>query len=183
MEAASCPGSRFLSKSGISREVCHTIAKSLSLADHVSPTPVQGTNSYTLRGGKLVVQFRSVPVDLRIHNKAMEVHGSRYVPPITCMQSEPFYVYTSPYRGKAHSEYGISNITLAVRKNTVVDLAIFLAQSCHHPVDSDRMGIKMDVIESFLHDCLNLPDVPMRQKVQNLLDNLGISMMMFRLTG
>src|SRR5436305_7280993 len=170
MEAASFPESRFLTKSGISREVCHDIAKSLSSTDHVIPTPVQGANSYTLRVGDLVMQFRSAEVDLSIHNKAMKVHGSRYVPFIKCKQSKPFYVYTSPYRGKSHSEHGISSISFSIRKNTVIDLAIFFAQSCHHPVNSDRMGIKMNVIESFLLDCLNLPEL--RQKVQNLPDNL-----------
>jgi hypothetical protein len=142
---------------------------------------VQGANSYTLRGGKLVVQFRSAEVDLRVHNKAMEIHGSEYVPPITCIQSDPFYVYTSPYRGKSHCEQGISTITLSTRRNTIIDLATFFAQSSHHPVDHGQMEIKLDIMQSFLQDCLNLPDV--KDKVQNLLDNLGTSRMhIFELT-
>jgi hypothetical protein len=132
---------------------------------------VQGANSYTLRAGELVIQFRSVEVDLSVHNKAIEIHGSKYVPPITCVQLEPFYVYASPYRGKSHCEQGISSITLSTRENTVVDLATFFAQSCHHPVGHDQVDIKLDIIESFLQDCLNLPDL--KDKVQNLLDNLG----------
>jgi len=34
------------------------------------------------------------------------------------------------------------------------------------------MDLKLDVIESFLQDCLNLPDG--KDKAQNLLDNLSI---------
>jgi hypothetical protein len=167
------PKSRFLSKSGISKEECHVIAKSLTSSNDVIPTAVQGANSYTVRAGELVVQFRSAEVDLRIHNKAIEIHGSAYVPPIKYIQSDPFYVYTSPYRGKSHCEHGISNITLSIRRNTIIDLATFFAQSCHHPVDHNQMDLKLEIIESFLQDCLNLPDVS--GKVQNLLDNLGIS--------
>lgn len=173
MSASPRPVSRFLSKSGISKEECDVIAKSLSSSIHVVPTAVQGANSYTVQGGELVVQFRSAEVDLRVHNKAMEIHGSAYVPPITYVQSDPFYVYTSPYRGKSHSEHGISNITLSIRRNTIIDLATFFAQSCHHTVDHDQMDLKLDIIEAFLQDCLNLPDV--KGQVQNLLDNLGIS--------
>ena len=134
---------------------------------------MQGANSYTLRGGELIIRFRSVEVDLRVHDKATEIHGSEYVPPITCIQSDPFYVYTSPYRGKSHCEQGISSITLSTRRNTILDLATFFAQSCRRPVDHDQMDIKLDIIESFLQDCLNLPYI--KDKVQNLLDNLGIS--------
>jgi hypothetical protein len=171
MTAAPSPGSRFLSQSCISKEECHVIAESLS-SDDVTPVAVQGAKSYTLRGGELIIQFRSAEVDLRVHNKAMEIHGNKYVPPITYLQSAPFYVYTSPYRGKSHCEQGISSITLSTRKNTVVDLATFFAQSCHHSVDNGQMDIKLDVIELFLQDCLNLPGV--KDQVHNLLDNLGI---------
>lgn len=126
-----------------------------------------------LLSGELVIQFRSVEVDLRVHNKATEISTSEYVPPITYIQLDPFYVYTSPYRGKSHCEQGISSITLSTRRNTILDLATFFAQSCRRPVDHDQMDIKLDIIESFLQDCLNLPDV--KDKVQNLLDNLSIS--------
>jgi hypothetical protein len=142
MAASPSPESGVLSKSGISKEGCHVIAKSMSPSNDVIPTAVQGANSYTVRAGELVVQFRSAEVDLRVHNKAMEIHGSAYVPPITCIQSDPFYVYTSPYRGKSHCEQGISNITLSIRRNTIIDLATFFVQSCHHPVDRDQMDLK-----------------------------------------
>jgi len=173
MSTSPRPVSRFLSKSGISKEECDVIAKSLSSSVDVIPTAIQGANSHTVGGGELVVQFRSAKVDLRVHNKAMEIHGSAYVPPITYVQSDPFYVYTSPYRGKSHSEHGISNITLSIRRNTIIDLATFFAQGCHHSVGHDQMDLKLDIIEAFLQDCLNLPDV--KRQVQNLLDNLGIS--------
>ena len=130
MTAISTSKSCFLSKSNKSREECYAIAKSLSSSNDDMPMAIQGVNSYILRGGELVVQFRFTEVDFSVHNKAMETHGSKYVPLITCIQSKSFYVYTSLYHGKRYCEQGISSVTLLTRKNTIVDLVIFFVQRC-----------------------------------------------------
>ena len=75
------PGERFLVRAGIAKEECHAIAKSLTASDKVCPTPLQGGNSYSVRGGNTVVQFRAEPFDLRVHDKAMEIYGTKYVRP------------------------------------------------------------------------------------------------------
>ena len=163
------PGEQFLNSAGISKEECHLIAEDLTSSDDIAPIRHQGGLSYTLRGGDIVVQFRAAQLDLSIHAKAMVIHGTRYILPITCKQSAPFYVYTSPYGGRSccAEEFRVS---VPAQKNAITDLATFLAQSCQHPVD--HMDVKLDLIKRFLTDCLDLPGL--RGKVQNLLDNLGM---------
>jgi hypothetical protein len=120
-----------------------------------------------MQGGGVMVQFREEPIDLEIHEKAMKIHKA-YVLPITGKQSEPFYVYVVPYGGRpcCAKEFRVNQ---AAQKNALLDLAIFLAQSCEYPVH--EMAISLDTIKRFLEDCLRLPDI--HDKVKNLLDNLS----------
>jgi hypothetical protein len=167
----SIPGEHFLANFPWSREACHSVARSLSSADDVTPLAVQGANSYSVRAGEgLVVQFRSKPVDLAVHERALSIHGSKYVVPLVLRHEQPVYVYSSPYRGKTYCEQGILSISIAAQKNTLTDLAVFFAQSCHHP--RSVMDIPIATIESYLKDCLTLREVS--HKVQFLLDNLGM---------
>jgi hypothetical protein len=168
------PDQYFLSKLPLSSDQCHDMAQTLSTStsDDIEPVPVQGANSYTVRVGKeLVIQFRLEPVDLRIKNLATEIHGTKYIVPPTLLQSDPFYAYSSPYRGKTYCEQGILKVTLAAQKRTLTDLGKFFAQSCYDT--RDVMDVNMDTLERYLVDCLNLPEVG--EKVQFLIDNLGIS--------
>ena len=165
------PGERFLVRAGISKEECHVIAKSVTASDEVFPTPLQGGNSYSVRSGNTVVQFHAEPFDLPIHDKAMEIHGNKYVLPITCKQSQPFYVYTTPYGGLSCTAKEFRK-SLSAQKRAVSDLAMFLSQSCESP--QDVMDIKLDAIKTFLKSCLDLPDL--QEKIQSLIDNLGISL-------
>jgi Phosphotransferase enzyme family len=161
------PGEAFLTRVGISKDECIAIAKSLTASEDIFPVYFQGMQSYTMQGGSVVVQFRREPIDLDIHDKAMAIHGA-YVPPITCKQTEPFYVYVTPYGGTpcCAKEF---RFNLDAQKNAIKDVAILLAQSCRHPVK--QMGISLDEITQYLKKCLDLPEI--QEKVQNLLDNLG----------
>lgn len=167
----SIPGEHFLETFHLSREACHAVARSLSGADDVTPLAIQGANSYSVRAGEeLVIQFRSKPVDLAVHERALSIHGSKYIVPLVLQLEQPVYVYSSPYRGKTYCEQGILSISIAAQKNTLTDLAVFFAQSCHHT--RSVMDIPLATIQSYLKDCLTLPEVS--HKVQFLLDNLGI---------
>ena len=167
----SSPGEHFLSNFPWSREECHSVAKSLSCADNITPLAVQGANSYSVRAGEgLVVQFRSKPVDLAVHDRALTIHGSKYIVPIDLRREQPVYVYSSPYRGKTYCEQGILSVSIDAQKNTLTDLAVFFAQSCNHT--RNVMEIPPTTIQSYLKDCLTLPEVS--RKVQFLLDNLGM---------
>jgi hypothetical protein len=165
-----CPGEKFLARAGISKEDCRSIAKSLTGSSDIATVPLQGGRSYTVQGGHIVVQFRSDPIDLRIHEQATKIHGTKCILPITCQQSAPFCVYTSPYGGRSccAKEFRVS---VVAQKTALKDLAKELAQSCEHPVE--HMDIKLDVIESFLNECLGLPGV--QREIQYLIDNLSIS--------
>lgn len=55
--------------------------------------------------------------------------------------------------------------------STLTDLGAFFAQSCYHP--RGVIDITSAKIETYLKDCLNLPEVS--HKVQFLLDNLGMN--------
>jgi hypothetical protein len=155
--------------------MAQTLSNSTSVND-IEPVPVQGANSYTVRAGKdLVIQFRLDPVDLHIQNLATDIHGTKYIVPLTLLQSDPFYVYSSPYRGKTYCEQGILKVTLTAQKRTLTDLGKFFAQSCYD--SRDVMHVGMDVLERYLDDCLDLPEVG--EKVQFLIDNLGISSLIF----
>ena len=164
-------GEKFLARFAMSREECHAVAKSLSSSDNITTLAVQGANSYSVRAGQeLVVQFRTEPVDLRVQEQAMMIHGSKYIVPITLQQSQPVYVYSCPYRGKTYCEQGILRVSIVAQKITLADLGAFFAQSCYHT--KSVMDVKLETIEKYLKDCLNLPDI--RHKVQFLLDNLGM---------
>lgn len=62
----------------------------------------------------------------------------------------------------------IIRISLEAQKQTLTDLAKFLAQSCYHihPV----MDINMEAPKEYLKSCLRLPEIG--GKVQFLIDNL-----------
>lgn len=121
-----------------------------------------------MQGGGVVVQFREEPIDLEIHEKAMKIHKA-YVHPITCKQSEPFYVYTAPYAGRPCCAKAF-RVNQAAQKNALRDLALFFAQSCeYYPVQ--EMGISLHAFKRFLDYCLRLPDI--HGRVKNLLDNLS----------
>jgi len=92
-------GEEFLARAGISKEECHAITKSMTGSNDIFPVYYQIMQSYTMQGGAVVVQFREKPIDLEIHETAMEIHKA-YVLPITCKQSELFYIYVTPYGGR-----------------------------------------------------------------------------------
>ena len=89
---------------------------------------------------------------------------------VVLRHEQPVYVYSSPYRGKTYCEQGILSVSIDAQKNTLTDLAVFFAQSCNHT--RCVMEIPPATIESYLKDCLTLPEVS--HKVQFLLDNLGM---------
>jgi len=172
MQLQSIPaaGKRFLASFPLSREACHTVAGEFASGE-ITPLAVQGANSYSVRvGEERVVQFRSKPVDLAVHELALSIHGSKYIVPIILQREQPVYVYTSPYRGKTSCEQGILSFPLDAQKKTLADLAAFFAQSCYHT--RDVMDISLATLESYLKDCLALPEVG--HKVQFLIDNLGM---------
>jgi hypothetical protein len=103
----------------------------------------------------------------------MEIHGTKYVLPISCKQSEPFHVYTTPYGGLSCTTKEFRE-SLSAQKRAVSDLAMFLCQSCESP--QDVMDIKVDAMKTFLNSCLDLPDL--QERVQSLIDNLGISLLL-----
>jgi hypothetical protein len=76
-------GDEYLAHVGISKEECHTIAKSLTGSTHVFPVRFQGMQSYTMQGGAVVVQIRKEPLELETLERAMKIHQT-YVLPITC---------------------------------------------------------------------------------------------------
>ena len=159
-------GEEYLARVGISKEECHTIAKSLTGSTDVFPVRFQGYNSYTIQGGAVVVQIRKEPLELETLERAMKIHKP-YVLPITCRQTEPFYVYVTPYGGRpcCAKEFSVNR---AAQKTALRDLAVFLAQSCEYPVT--EMWFSLDTIKEHLELCLRLPGI--QDKVQYLLDNL-----------
>ena len=163
-------GEDFLARVGISKEECVVITKTLTGSNDTFPVHYQGMQSYTMQGGGVVVQFREEPIDLEIHEKAMKIHKA-YVLPITCKQTEPCYVYVTPYGGRPCCAKEV-RVNQTAQRNALRDLAIFLAQSCEYPVH--EMGISLDTIKRFLEDCLRLPSI--HDQVKNLLDNLSISL-------
>ena|SRR5947207_1640318 len=163
------PEEEFLAKAGLSKRECHGIAKYLTGSNDISAVPLQGGRSYTVRGGDIVVQFRSEPLDLSVHEKAAKIYGTRYVLPIMCRQVSSFYVYTSPYGGKSCCAKEF-RVNVAAQKTALRDIATLFAQACTHPVD--HMDVQLNMIEVFLKDCLGLPGV--QREIQHLLDNLRI---------
>jgi hypothetical protein len=159
-------GDEFLARAGISKEECHAITKSLTGSNDVHPVRFQGMQSYTMQGGAVVVQFRKEPMELETHETAMKIH-KRYVLPITCKQTEPFYAYVAPYGGTpcCAKEFRVNR---AAQKTALQDLADFLAESCEFRVT--EMGIRLDTIKKHLELCLRIPGI--QDKVQDLLDNL-----------
>ena len=99
----------------------------------------------------------------------MRIYGSKYVLPMTCRQTEPFYVYsmTMPdnYGNIIHCE---ENMLAA--KTMMSELALFSSKSCEFP--QKEMDIELDAIKMVLDKCLKLPGL--RGKVQKLIDNLGM---------
>jgi len=154
----------YLARVGISKEECHAIAKSLTGSTDVFPVRYQGFNSYTIQGGAVVVQIRKEPLELETLERAM---NKPYVLQTTCKQTEPFYVYVTPYGGRPScaKEFRVNR---AAQKTALRDLAVFLAQSCQYPVT--EMGFSLDTIKEHLELCLRLPGI--QDKVQDLLDNL-----------
>jgi hypothetical protein len=159
-------GEEYLARVGISKEECHAIAKSLTGSTDVFPVRFQGFNSYTIQGGAVVVQIRMEPLELETLERAMKIHKT-YVLQTTCKQTEPFYVYVTPYGGRpcCAKEFRVNR---AAQKTALRDLAVFLAQSCQYPVT--EMGFSLDTIKEHLELCLRLLGI--QDKVRDLLDNL-----------
>ena len=145
------PGELFLTNAGISKEDCFRLARSLGEGpDPLIPTPLQGGNSYTLHSGDIVVQFRAQPLDLEVLTKAREIHGTKYVFPMECVQSKPFYVYITRY-GRLSCIAPDFRRSIPAQKTAVVDLALFLARSCEHP--QVTMDVEFETIKRFLESC------------------------------
>lgn len=70
---------------------------------------------------------------------------------------------------RTYCEQGILSVSIDGQKNTLSDLDPFFAQSCYHP--HGVVIIAPATVETYLKDCLNLPEVG--HKVQFHLDNLG----------
>jgi hypothetical protein len=163
------PGDIFLDRAGISKEECFRIARSLSPEpDLIKPTAVQGGQSYNLQSGETIIQFRAKALEIGVLDKAREIFGNKYVLPVHCVQSEPFYVYTSPYGGLPCSTLAFRE-TVSAQKIAIADLALFLVRCFEY--QQSEMELKFETIKQFLEDCLNLPDL--REAVQSLIDNLG----------
>jgi hypothetical protein len=136
--------------------------------DLIKPTAVQGGQSYNLQSGETIIQFRAKPLETHVLNKAREIFGNRYVLPIHCVQSEPFYVYTSQYGSLPYSTPAFRE-SVSAQRIAVADLASFLVRCFEH--QQSKMELEFETINQFLEDCLDLPDL--REAVQTLIDNLG----------
>jgi hypothetical protein len=172
-------GSRFLAGFPWSREKCHEVASSLSGSNDIVPLPVQGGNSYTVRGNTVVIQFRVKPENLAIIDEATSIFGARFVPPVVLRVSQDgIYVYSSPYLGQTYCELGILRVSLEAQKKTMVDLADFLALSCYHSRNPEQSAIPFTEITEYIKQCLDLPH-RFTPKIQYILDHIGTDQLSF----
>src|SRR5271156_3402196 len=122
------------------RKQCRQIAIRLTSSAQLIRSPFSDRDTYTVLGGNTFVLFRTEPLDYQ--EKAMRIYGSKYVPPMTCRQTEPFYVYsmTMPdnYGDIIHCE---ENVLAA--KTMMSELALFSSKS---EFPQREMDIELDAI-------------------------------------